>query len=162
MKPTERMPESVNQGLQVNISESDIHIRSYQHPDDYPKALQVWEKAGTGIHIADSDRLEEIEKLIHKSPGLFFVAEYDQRIIGTVMGGFDGRRGLIYHLAVLPEFRNLHTGTRLMHTLEDQLQKMGCTKVYLFVLPENQGIFDFYQKQGYEKMTVIPFTKYLD
>jgi ribosomal protein S18 acetylase RimI-like enzyme len=143
------------------IPESEILIRNYRHPDDYSAVYQIWKIAGKGIHITTSDTPDEIEKLTKISPGLFFVAEYYRKIIGTVMGGFDGRRGLIYHLAVSPEFRNQHIGSRLMQTVENQLQILGCKKVYLFIAPENQDIFDYYQKQGYEKMTAIPFTKYL-
>ena len=40
------------------------------------------------------------------------------KIIGTVIGGFDGRRGLIYHLAVATEFRGHGIGSRLMNEVE--------------------------------------------
>ena len=140
---------------------SKVLIRNYHHPEDYSAVYQVWEKSGQGIHITHSDTQTEIDKLVQKSPGLFFVAEYNSRIIGTVIGGFDGRRGLIYHLAVLPEFQNHHIGSRLLETVENQLRNDGCTKVYLFILPENPELFDFYFKQGYQKMDAIPFTKIL-
>ncbi|NMB54913.1 MAG: GNAT family N-acetyltransferase [Leptolinea sp.] len=139
----------------------DIHIRNYRHPDDYQAVYAVWESAGKGIHIAASDSLEEIGKLVKKSPGLFFVAELEGRIIGTVMGGFDGRRGLIYHLAVHPEYQNKHIGSRLLLQVEEALYNIGCTKVYLFLVPENIQQAGFYRKLNYEQMDVVPFTKYL-
>jgi ribosomal protein S18 acetylase RimI-like enzyme len=140
---------------------SRVFIRNYQHPQDYSAVYQVWRDTGHGIHISPSDTQSEIEKLVQKSPGLFFVAEYDSRIIGTVIGGFDGRRGLIYHLAVLPEFQKRHIGSRLLENVENKLRNEGCTKVYLFILPENPDLFDYYEKQGYQKMDAIPFTKFL-
>ena len=138
-----------------------IRIRNYRHPTDYQGAYTVWESAGKGIHIAASDSMDEIGKLVKKSPGLFFVAESEGRIIGTVMGGFDGRRGLIYHLAVRPEYQKKHIGSRLLSRVEEALYKTGCTKVYLFLVPENMEQASFYQKFDYEQMDVIPFTKYL-
>lgn len=141
---------------------TNVLIRNYQHPADYQAAHKVWESVGKGIHITFSDTIDEIEKLVTKSPGLFFVAEVDQRIIGTVMGGFDGRRGLIYHLAVLPEFQKQHIGSTLLHQVEEALHQAGCTKVYLFIVPENLELADFYYQYGYEKMDAVPFTKYLD
>jgi ribosomal protein S18 acetylase RimI-like enzyme len=139
--------------------ENSVQIREYRHPIDYQGAYHVWEASGKGIHISFSDSIDEIQKLVEKSPGLFFVAEIDDRIIGTVMGGFDGRRGLIYHLAVLPEFRSRNIGSNLLKRVEEELVKAGCKKVYLFIVPENCELSEYYLERGYEKMDVIPFTK---
>lgn len=139
-----------------------VQFRLYQHPADYEAALRVWQSAGKGIHITFSDAIAEIEKLVKRSPGLFFVAEIDGEIIGTVMGGFDGRRGLIYHLAVHPDFQHRHIGTQLLKKVEEALSSAGCTKVYLFIVPENLNLAGYYEKLDYERMDVIPFTKYLD
>jgi N-acetylglutamate synthase len=146
----------------TDLNLKNIRLREYQHPEDYPSVYSVWGSAGKGIHISFSDQFEELEKLVHKSPGLFFVAEDGDRIIGTVMGGFDGRRGLIYHLAVLPEYQNMHIGTRLLTRVEEALYKAGCIKIYLFIVPENMDRADFYEKRGYQQMDVVPFTKVLE
>jgi ribosomal protein S18 acetylase RimI-like enzyme len=146
----------------TDLGSEDICIREYQHPADYQSVYSVWGSVGKGIHLSFSDQFEELEKLVQKSPGLFFVAEDGNRIIGTVMGGFDGRRGLIYHLAVLPEYQNLHIGTRLLARVEEALYKAGCLKIYLFIVPENMDRADFYEKRGYQQMNVVPFTKVLE
>lgn len=139
----------------------EVSFRLYRHPEDYNAAYHVWDSAGKGIHITFSDAPEEIEKLVKRSPDLSFVAEVDKQIVGTVMGGFDGRRGLIYHLAVLPEYRHRQIGHQLMSHVEDALLRKGCTKVYLFIMPDNMALADFYANLGYDQMDVIPFTKYL-
>jgi ribosomal protein S18 acetylase RimI-like enzyme len=142
--------------------EKSVKIRKYRHPADYQAAYHVWETAGKGIRISFSDHIDEIQKLVDKSPGLFFVAESNGQIIGTVMGGFDGRRGLIYHLAVMPNFRNRQVGSILLNRVEEELAKAGCSKIYLFVAPENIELSGYYLQRGYEKMDVIPFTKILE
>ncbi len=147
--------------MKENCSGTDILIRNYVHPTDYQAVFHVWQSAGKGIHITASDNMDEIEKLVKKSPGLFFVAEVDKKIIGTVMGGFDGRRGLIYHLAIHPDYQKQKIGTQLLTRVEETLHSLGCTKVYLFVLPENMELANFYFQKGYQKMEVVPFTKYL-
>ena len=53
-----------------------------------------------GVHVGRSDTPAEIEKKLARDPDLFLVAECEQQIIGSVIGGYDGRRGMIYHLAV--------------------------------------------------------------
>jgi len=146
----------------MDLPSSNILIREYHHPMDYQSVFSVWGSVGKGIHISFSDQFEELEKLVLKSPGLFFVAEDGDQIIGTVMGGFDGRRGLIYHLAVLPEYQNLHIGTRLLARVEEALYQAGCIKIYLFIVPENMDRADFYEKRGYQQMDVVPFTKILE
>lgn len=141
---------------------TEIQIRRYRHPMDYQAAYHVWESCGDGIHISFSDSPQELEKLVNISPGLFFLAEDHGKVIGTVMGGFDGRRGLIYHLAVLPEYQNHHIGSLLLNTVEDALVKRGCKKIYLFLVPENLERAGFYENKGYDRMNVIPFTKIID
>jgi ribosomal protein S18 acetylase RimI-like enzyme len=138
-----------------------IELRRYCHPDDYVSVVKVWESVGEGIHISFSDSPEELEKLVNRSPGLFFLAVDQGKIIGTVMAGFDGRRGLIYHLAVLPEYQNRHIGSVLLNQVEKSLNELGCRKIYLFVLPVNMNTAGFYRQLGYEQMDVVPFTKIL-
>jgi ribosomal protein S18 acetylase RimI-like enzyme len=149
-------------GMSGTNNEKKVHLRIYQHPSDYEGAFRIWQSAGKGIHITFSDTIDEIEKLVKRSPGLFFVAEIDGKIVGTVMGGFDGRRGLIYHLAVHPDYQNKHIGTQLLKRVEEALASVGCTKVYLFIVPENINLAGYYKKMDYEQMDVIPFTKYLN
>src|SRR5690348_14660558 len=66
-----------------------------------------------------------IEKKIGANDGLFFVAEIDTKVAGTIMAGYDGHRGWIYSLAVLPEFRGRGIGTRLMRHAEECLAALG-------------------------------------
>ena len=58
-----------------------------------------------------SDTLAEIAKKLERDPDLFLVAESAGRIIGSVICGFDGRRGIIYHLAVASTFRGQGTAS---------------------------------------------------
>jgi ribosomal protein S18 acetylase RimI-like enzyme len=80
---------------------------------------------------------------------LFFVAECDGEVIGTVMAGYDGHRGWIYSLAVKPEARSRGTGRQLIRHAETALARAGCAKVNLQVVDENKGVVEFYRKAGY-------------
>jgi GNAT superfamily N-acetyltransferase len=84
--------------------------------------------AGEAIGIGVSDSPEEIEKKLRQAPDLFLLAESGSRIIGTVIGGYDGRRGMLYHLAVDAEFRGRGVGTLLMDEIETRLREKGCRK----------------------------------
>lgn len=139
-----------------------VFLREFQFPQDYPAARTLWEEAGPGIHVRQSDEPEEIQKKLQRDPDLFLVAEENGRIIGTVIGGFDGRRGLIYHLAVEESQRSRGIGGLLMDEVERRLKAKGCLKCYLLVTAENESAIRFYESRGWENMeSILTYTKTL-
>ena len=134
---------------------NDMRLREFTYPDDYAAALDLWNNAGPGIHVRRSDEPQEIHKKLQRDPDLFLVAEADGKIIGTVIGGFDGRRGLIYHLAVKAEFRQHGVGQMLMDEVERRLKAKGCLRCYLMVTADNDNAIRFYEVHGWEQMESI-------
>jgi hypothetical protein len=90
-----------------------------------------------------------IEQKLAFERDLFYVAILDQRVVGTVMGGYDGHRGWIYSLAVSPDFRRQGIATVLMRHLENELRRRGATKINLQVVASNAAVVDFYRTLGY-------------
>lgn len=72
------------------------------------------------------------------------------RLVGAVMAGFDGTRGWIHHLAVLPDFRRRGIATALVRAAEEGLRELGCPKVNLQIRASNSEVRDFYRSLGYE------------
>jgi ribosomal protein S18 acetylase RimI-like enzyme len=134
---------------------SGVLIREFNYPEDYPAARLLWEKAGPGIHLRRSDDPDEIQKKLRRDPDLFLVAETDGKMIGTVVGGFDGRRGMVYHLAVSQQYRRQGIGEMLMNELERRLKSKGCIRCYLLVTVENEGAMHFYEKCGWSHMNNV-------
>ncbi len=119
------------------------------HSDDYDDVYSLWENSGPGIGVGRSDTREEIAKKLQRDPDLFLVAEdavilSESKIIGTVIGGYDGRRGFIYHLAVERAYRGNGVGKMLMAEVEKRLAAKGCLKSYLLVTRENTDVIEFY------------------
>jgi ribosomal protein S18 acetylase RimI-like enzyme len=139
--------------------EGGICIREFHYAEDYARAIRLWEATHVGIHVGPSDAPDEIKKKLHRDPDLFLVAEYEGQLIGTVMGGYDGRRGLIYHLAVAASFRRQGVGSRLMDEVERRLGARGCTRCYLFVTPDNNEAMHYYQRHGWKLMDNLPYAK---
>lgn len=139
-----------------------VEIRQFDFPTDYAAVIHLWQNAGDGIHLRRSDELDEIAKKIQRDPDLFLVAQANGEIIGSVMGGFDGRRGMMYHLAVAESFRRQGIGERLMEELEERLKAKGCIRYYLLVTYENQEAISFYEKRGCQKMNLHAFGKNLE
>jgi ribosomal protein S18 acetylase RimI-like enzyme len=134
---------------------AEILLREFRFPEDYAAARTLWETAGPGIHVRRSDEPEEIGKKLQRDPELFLVAEKEGRLVGTVIGGYDGRRGLIYHLAVEAGLRGQGIGRRLMDEVERRLQAKGCLKSYLLVTAENEPAMRFYEGCGWSRMETV-------
>ncbi len=130
-------------------------IRQFEYPQDYQQVLDLWDSMERGVHVSRSDTPAEIEKKLARDPDLFLVAECEHKIVGSVIGGFDGRRGMVYHLAVDGSFRNQGVGSRLMEAVEDRLRAKGCLKSYLLVAEDNHEAGDFYRKQGWKHMDTV-------
>ena len=132
---------------------------------DYEAVYAIWQNAGHGIGIGRSDTREEIAKKLQHDPDLFLGAQEDKipwtppRIIGTVIGGYDGRRGLIYHLAVEDPYRGRGIAKILMDEIERRLIEKGCLKAYLLVLRGERETVEFYEHRGWKAMPVTPMGK---
>jgi ribosomal protein S18 acetylase RimI-like enzyme len=137
-----------------------VHIREFHFPEDFEQVHQLWEAMEKGVRVGRSDTRVEIEKKIARDPDLFLIAENAEKIIGSVIGGFDGRRGLLYHLAVAKEFRGQGIGTSLLNEVESRLRAKGCLKCYLMVTPENDEAAQYYEKHGWHLMDYVhPYGK---
>ena len=127
----------------------------------YAAAVALWSQSGPGIHLGSSDTPEEIKKKLSRDPDLFLVAESAGQLVGTVIGGYDGRRGMVYHLAVQPDMRRQGVGSALMTELERRLRAKGCIRSYLMVVPGNEEVAAYYRTLGWEVLPVITFAKNL-
>ncbi len=137
-------------------------IREFKYPDDYDQAVEIWKTSAPGVNFSRSDTPAEIQKKLNYSPELFLVAVVNEKVIGTVIGGYDGRRGIIYHLAVQSHFRKSGIGRALMHEVESRLKVKGCLKSYLMITKENPSVIEYYQELGWKLMDVKIMGKEFD
>jgi ribosomal protein S18 acetylase RimI-like enzyme len=133
----------------------EAQIREFRFPADYQQVYELWSSIEKGVHVGRSDSPSEIEKKISRDPDLFLVAEAENRIIGSVIGGYDGRRGLIYHLAVSASCRGQGIGSRLMNEVEARLRAKGCLKCYLLVTTDNTEVETYYRQLGWQRMDTV-------
>jgi ribosomal protein S18 acetylase RimI-like enzyme len=138
-----------------------MEIREFDLKLDYPSVRELWQQAGPGVQLSPSDEPPEIERKLERDPDLFLVLEEQGDIIGTVIGGYDGRRGIVYHLAIQPERQGEGLGRTLMTEIEDRLRSKGCYKYYLLVRKELDQVLTFYQSLGCELMDLHVLGKVL-
>lgn len=129
---------------------SDFKIREFDFDKDYSRVLSLWQTIEAGMNVGRSDSPSEIKKKIERDPDLFLIAESKNEIVGTVIGGFDGRRGMVYHLAVAQSHRRQGIAAALLAEVEKRLQAKGCIKVYLLVLEDNTSAIRLYEECGWK------------
>ena len=95
-------------------------------------------------------------------PELFLVGKIDDCIIATVMAGFEGHRGWINYLAVLPDFQKQGFGRKIMQEAEKRLHELDCPKINLQVRSSNKDIIAFYESVGFTQDDVVSLGKRLD
>ena len=82
--------------------------------------------------------------------GMLFVATDADTVIGTAMAGYDGHRGWLYAVVVLPGHRRRGIGAALVRHAVGALRKAGCTKVNLQIRTTNLAVRGFYESLGFE------------
>ena len=116
--------------------------------DDYDEAYALWLSC-TGMSLRIDDSKDGIARFLRRNPSTCFVAEDGQRIIGTILAGHDGRRGHIYHAAVVSDRRGEGVGRAMAEHAWTALQNEGIAKVSLLVRCGNFGGFAFWEEMGF-------------
>ena len=116
--------------------------------DYYEQAYALWLQCGNGLNDKDDSR-EGIDKYLKRNPSTSFVAVCDEKVVGVLLCGHDGRRGIIQHACVSPDHRRFGIGKRLVELGLDALKKEGITKVLLVAFKKNTGGNAFWESQGF-------------
>ena len=98
--------------------------------EDYEAAYDLWIKCGNGLNDKDDSR-EGIEKYLKRNPNTSYVAVLDEKVVGVILCGHDGRRGIIQHACVSPDCRRRGIGKKLVDLALDALEEEGINKVLL-------------------------------
>jgi len=122
-------------------------IRTYEASDRL-SVISVWEAV-----FPDAPPYNAPSKMLEEKLGvddLIFVAEVDTKVIGACMAGYDGHRGWLYAVAVLPDQRRSGVGRQLVLYAIDSLRQLGCGKVNLQIRAGNSAVADFYASIGFK------------
>lgn len=127
-------------------------IRTFDRADA-TAVVDLW--TACGLVSPHNDPHRDIERKLQVGPDLFLVAAEDGRIVGSVMGGYEGHRGWANYLAVAPSHQRRGIATRLMQTLHTRLVARGCPKINLQIRASNASVVAFYESLGYVDDRVI-------
>jgi ribosomal protein S18 acetylase RimI-like enzyme len=101
-------------------------IRSAK-PEDALSILELWQLAGSFPTRTDNE--ESIRSLIAHDPEAVLVAEEGAKLTGSLVAAFDGWRGTLFRLAVLPAYRRRGLGQALVAEGERRLRERGAARI---------------------------------
>jgi ribosomal protein S18 acetylase RimI-like enzyme len=139
-------------------SEFSFYIRTYVE-NDQEEVIKLWKTCS--LVRPSNDPRKDILRKSRVNPELFLVGILGNRVVATVMGGYEGHRGWANYLAVDPRHQKKGLGKNIMTSLEELLLAKGCPKINLQVRKDNQTALDFYSKIGFKVDDVISLGKRL-
>ncbi|MGN0499192.1 MAG: GNAT family N-acetyltransferase [Acutalibacteraceae bacterium] len=125
----------------------------------YDEIYALWQIT-TKRALSDADSRENLEKYLRRNEGMSQVAIIDDKIVGTVLAGHDGRRGFIHHMAVLPQYRRHGIARAMADAAVQKLYEDGIKKTHIFVFRDNGLGQSFWPSIGWKKcddLTVYSF-----
>lgn len=132
---------------------------------DIEEALAFWQNLpGVGLRAGDDNPLS-LARYLERNPGCSFVARSlsarslsarttsarttNAQLVGTILAGHDGRRGFIYHTAVVETHRGQGIGRALAEHALEALRAQGIRKVALVAFSANDGAKAFWRRMGF-------------
>jgi len=138
---------------------SDVAIRAYRASDE-DAVVQLW--TDCGLVVPWNDPHKDIQRKLKLQADLFLVGLVGERLVASVMAGYDGHRGWINYLAVASDLRRRGIGRRMVKQVESRLRALGCPKINLQLRTSNVDVVSFYKAVGYSTDDVISMGKRLE
>jgi ribosomal-protein-alanine N-acetyltransferase len=132
----------------------EVRIRSYT-TSDYDAVFALWQAVGFAPDHRDSR--EALQHKLCYDRGPFLVAEQEDRVVGSAVASWDGRRAWVYRVAVTPTLQGRGIGRRLMTEVETRLRHVGAMSAALLINRRNELSIRFYQRLGYEAEEQVGF-----
>ena len=137
-----------------------IMIRPF-YIERYDDVYALWDRC-SGVGLSGADEQESIAAYLTRNPGMSFLAVDGSAVVGTILGGHDGRRGYVHHLAVDDDYRRRGIGRRLVERCLAALEEEGIQKCHLFIFHENEGGIAFWQAEGWTlRKDIMVMSKHL-
>ncbi|MGD0158682.1 MAG: GNAT family acetyltransferase [Candidatus Bathyarchaeia archaeon] len=137
-----------------------MSFKIVRYRSEFQRAVvDLWSECN--LIVPQNDPVVDIQKKVDYQPELFFVALLDGHVVGSVMAGYEGHRGWLNYVAVLPDYQDQGYGRKLVEKAVAELKKIGCLKVNLEVRKSNSSVIDFYLHLGFKDNKIVGLGKRL-
>ena len=127
--------------------------------DDYDAIYGLWnatEQSRRALNPVDDSR-EGIDRYLKRNPNTCFAAVDGDKLIGVILTGHDGRRAIIHHMCVHPDYRRMGIAAKLLHEAEEAMKKEGIQKIFGLVFKDNDAANAFWEDRGYSLRTNLNY-----
>lgn len=135
---------------QINMDQAALVNIVEFNPSHIGSARALWRES-EGVGLSGADEPSALVRFLDRNPGLSFVAQREGQVVGTVLCGHDGRRGLIHHLVVSAACRREGLGRELLKRGMLALRAADIAKAHLLVFRSNEGGLAFWRSVGAEE-----------
>jgi len=141
------------------MTESSLLIRPFKEGDE-EALVSLWKMCK--LTVPWNNPYKDIARKLKVQAELLLVGFLEDKLIASVMAGYDGHRGWINYFAVHPDLQARGYGKQLMDNVENGLRELGCPKINLQIREENDNVFSYYQKLGFVEEKRINMGKRLE
>jgi ribosomal protein S18 acetylase RimI-like enzyme len=141
------------------MTESSLLIRPFKEGDE-DALVSLWNMCK--LTVPWNNPYKDIARKLKVQAELFLVGYLEDKLIVSVMAGYDGHRGWINYFAVHPDFQAKGYGKQLMDNVENGLRELGCPKINLQIREGNDKVLSYYQKLGFVEEKRINMGKRLE
>ena len=128
--------------------------------EDYEQVIELWQKAHLPHKPKGRDSKDDIERELRADNAIFLVAEEKGRLIGSIFGTHDGRKGWINRVASAPAYQRQGIARTLVSEAEKRFQKIGIKIIACLIEDWNTESIVFFEKIGYTRHhDILYFTK---
>ena len=141
------------------MTESSLLIRPFKDGDE-EALVSLWNNCK--LTVPWNNPYKDITRKLKVQAELFLVGYLKDKIIASVMAGYDGHRGWINYLAVHLDFQSRGYGKQLMDNVGNRLRKLGYPKINLQIRDANNKVLSYYQKLRFVEEKRISMGKRLE
>jgi ribosomal protein S18 acetylase RimI-like enzyme len=115
--------------------------------EEIDEVMALWREAAAEPGVPDEPAA--VAALLDRDAESLLVAVDGDRLVGAIVAAWDGWRGSMYRLAVLPDHRRAGVGLELVNAAEDLLRSRGARRIQALVYETDVRARAFWEAAGY-------------
>jgi len=116
---------------------------------DVDAILDLWREADA--EPTHTDDIDGLTALLRHDPEAMIVAVVGDRVVGSVIAGWDGWRGSIYRIAVAPSHRRAGLARDLLRAAERRLDARGARRASAIVVSDDAQATAFWRASCWDE-----------